>query len=71
MYVKRHKRRKCTTEELDQVKIKQPEEKRPHPPSPEASAAWDAGPRSATFFKKVKDEKEQQLHGEEAVKDHL
>lgn len=72
MHVKTYNKRKGMIEESDQVKIKLPEEKQPHPLHPEAPAAWGlVGARICYVFKKVKDEKDQQLCGEEAVKDHL
>lgn len=38
----------------------------------EAPGTWDGkGDSTLTFFKKAGNEKDQQLHGEEAVKDHL
>lgn len=43
------------------------EEMRPPLACPEISSEWGWG----TFFKKAKNEKDQRLHREEAVKDHL
>lgn len=54
MHVKTYNKRKSMIEESDQVKIKLPEEKQPHPLHPEAPAAWGLGLGSATFLRRLK-----------------